>query len=283
MPAICEGAEEAVSGVRVRSGGPWRGRRLFLTGWRLLTTQTFGLGMFEEVTEAALEEMEEFFRKRGTSTMHEVCPHAGVAVLEMLCRRGYAPMEVSNVLYRAVEWPEAPLGEEIRVRAVGVEEAELWGAVSARGWTHEHPELRGVYAADGSVVCGAREQSPCFLAEVDGVAGAAGGLVMYEGVALFAGAATVPELRRRGLQGALLAVRMRYAAEAGCDLAMMVTAAGSESQRNAERKGFRVGYTRMKWRLDSLTLRPQSFAILSRRQAQFLGLSLLQARLLFHR
>jgi hypothetical protein len=44
---------------------------------------------------------------------------------------------------------------------------------------------------------------------------------------------------------------MRYAADRGCDLAMMVAEAGSESQRNAERQGFRVAYTRMKWRLQS--------------------------------
>jgi GNAT superfamily N-acetyltransferase len=211
------------------------------------TTQTFGLGMFEEATEEALEEIEEFFKSRGTSTMHEVCPHAGVTVLEMLCRRGYVPMEVSNVLHRAVERPVAPLSEGIRVRTVGTDEAELWGAVSARGWTHEHKELEGFMRQMGAL-CVAREQSPCFLAELDGVPGAAGGLVVHEGVALFAGAATVPELRRRGLQGALLAERMRYAAEAGCDLAMMVAEAGSESQRNAERKGFRVAYKRMKWR-----------------------------------
>jgi GNAT superfamily N-acetyltransferase len=203
--------------------------------------------MFEEVTEGALGEMEEFFSQRGSATMHEVCPHAGVAVMEKLCGRGYVPMEVSNVLYRTVEVPEGKLGDGIRVRAVGADEAELWGKVSARGWTHGHPELEGFMKQMGAL-CVAREQSPCFLAEVDGVAGAAGGLVLNEGVALFAGAATVPELRRRGLQGALLAERMRYAAEAGCDLAMMVAEAGSESQRNAERKGFRVGYTRMKWR-----------------------------------
>jgi len=74
-------------------------------------------------------------------------------------------------------------------------------------------------------------------------------LSMHDGVALFGGSATVPELRRRGLQAALLEERMRYAFAAGCDLAMMVAEAGSNSQRNAERKGFRVGYTRMKWRL----------------------------------
>ena len=73
---------------------------------------------------------------------------------------------------------------------------------------------------------------------------------MHEGVALFGGAATVPEVRRRrGLQAALLNERMRYAAEHGCDLAMMVAEAGSNSQRNAERKGFRVAYTRLKWKL----------------------------------
>jgi hypothetical protein len=42
---------------------------------------------------------------------------------------------------------------------------------------------------------------------------------------------------------------MRYAHDHGCDLAMMVAEAASNSQRNAERKGFRIAYTRAKWRL----------------------------------
>jgi GNAT superfamily N-acetyltransferase len=91
----------------------------------------------------------------------------------------------------------------------------------------------------------------CFLAEVDGKPGAAGVLSLHEGVALFAGSATVPELRHRGLQTALLHERMRYAFDHGCDLAMMGALPGSESQRNAERKGFRIAYTRTKWRLGS--------------------------------
>jgi len=72
-------------------------------------------------------------------------------------------------------------------------------------------------------------------------------------VALFGGAATVPELRRRGLQAALLAERMRYARDHGCDLAMMVAEAASNSQRNAERKGFRIAYTRTKWLLEAIS------------------------------
>lgn len=210
------------------------------------TTQTFGLGMFEELTAEKLEEIERFFEERCAETMHEVCPLAGVATLDLLCARGYRPFEVSNVLYRSVEAPAAVSGN-IRVRVIDPSEAQAWSAVSARGWTHEHRELEEFVKEMGQIIA-SREQSPCFLAELDGVAGAAGVLILHEGVALFGGAATVPEMRRRGLQGALLTARMRYAQEHGCDLAMMVTEAGSESQRNAERKGFRVAYTRCKWK-----------------------------------
>jgi hypothetical protein len=74
-------------------------------------------------------------------------------------------------------------------------------------------------------------------------------LCIHDGVALFGGSATVPELRRRGLQAAFLHERMRCAFDHGCDLAMIVAEPGSDSQRNAERKGFRIAYTRTKWRL----------------------------------
>ena len=100
-------------------------------------------------------------------------------------------------------------------------------------------------------ISAAREDSLCFLAEYGGKPGAAGVLCIHDGVALFGGSATIPELRRRGLQAALLHKRMCYAFDHGCDLAMMVAQPGSDSQRNAERKGFRIAYTRTKWRLCS--------------------------------
>jgi GNAT superfamily N-acetyltransferase len=136
----------------------------------------------------------------------------------------------------------------IRVRLIGPEETQLWTNISAEGWAHEHPELREFVLEIGAI-SSAREQSLCFLAEVDGQAGAASVLFIHEGVALFGGSATVPDLRRRGLQSALLEQRMRYAFDQGCDLAMMVAEAGGNSQRNAERKGFQIAYTRTKWRL----------------------------------
>jgi len=213
-------------------------------------TQTFGLGMFEELKSETLDTIERFFRDRNAPVFHEVSPHAGVEALTLLCDRNYRPIEISNVLYRMVERPAADPAKEIAVRVMGADEAPLWTDISAPGWSHEHPELHDFISQIGGI-SSARKDSVCFLAEVDGQPGAAGVLCLHGGVALFGGAATIPELRRKGLQTALLRERMRYAADQGCDLAMMVTLPGSESQRNAERRGFHVAYTRIKWQLRS--------------------------------
>jgi GNAT superfamily N-acetyltransferase len=211
-------------------------------------TQSFGLGIFEELSATSLDTIERFFLDCGAPVCHEVSPLAGIAALDLLCRRNYRPIEISSVLYRTVEEPVPEGDGNIRVRVIEPQEGQLWADISARGWAHEHPELTEFVRQVGTVST-AREGCPCFLGEIDGEPGAAGALCIHDGVALFGGAATIPELRRRGLQSALLHARMRYAFDHGCDLAMMVAEAGSNSQRNAERKGFQIAYTRTKWRL----------------------------------
>jgi len=247
----CAGFAAARRKLAPDCGSEWMecgGANVVFDGVNSPITQTFGLGIFEELTEDSLNAIERFFRERGAPVFHEVSPLAGVSALSLLCARGYRPVEISNVMYRAVERPADEDGGNIRVRVATPEEAGLWADVSARAWTHEHPELRD-FVLDSGAISASRAGSASFLAEIDGQPGATGALCIHNGVALFAGASTVPELRRRGLQGALLRERMRYAFEHGCDLAMMVAEAGSNSQRNAERKGFRVAYTRVKWHL----------------------------------
>jgi hypothetical protein len=246
-------AQFAEARVRLfpESGSEWvkiAGAVAVFDGIDAPTTQSFGLGIFESLTPGILERMEQFFFDRNTAALHEVSPLVGVDALDLLCERGYRPIEISNVMYRAVDKPKVDHPANIRVRVVGQDEAQLWGNISARGWTHEHPELEE-FAKQMGVLSVARKDGPCFLAEIDGEPAAAGAISIFGGVALFAGAATVPEMRRRGMQAALLQERMLYAFEHGCDLAMMVAEAGSNSQRNAERKGFRVAYTRIKWKL----------------------------------
>ncbi|MEA2542089.1 MAG: hypothetical protein QOH35_3455 [Acidobacteriaceae bacterium] len=231
------------------SGAAWMqcaGANVVFDGVDSPITQTFGLGLFEPLTPGALDQMERFFRDRGAVVVHEVSPLAGIPTLDLLCARGYRPIELSSVMYRPIDRPGTR--ENTAARVAAPEECALWAEVSARGWAHDNPDLRGFLEQFGAIAF-ARKQSVHFIAELNGQPGAAGALSLHDGVALFGGAATVPEMRRQGLQAALLEARLRYAFEHGSLLAMMVTEAGSQSQRNAERQGFRIAYTRTKWRL----------------------------------
>jgi len=71
--------------------------------------------------------------------------------------------------------------------------------------------------------------------------------MIHDGLALICGDGTLPSYRHRGVQTLLLQARLADAAASGCKLAAICTQPGSGSQRNAERQGFRIAYTRIKW------------------------------------
>ena len=209
-------------------------------------TQTFCLGIHERPAERDLDAIERFFTSRGSPVFHEVSPHAGVEVLSLLATRGYKPVELSNVLYQPIaEFAAIETNPTLHVRQIEKHEAAAYGAISVRGWSEMPEVIPFIHGFAQSSVAVAT----CFVAEMNGEAIANAAMFMHDGVALLAGASTVPEGRRQGAQQALLAARLRAAAASGCDLAMVVTAAGSASQRNSERNGFKVAYTRTKWQL----------------------------------
>jgi hypothetical protein len=219
-------------------------------------TQTFGLGMFEPATDLAIAQLEDFFRTRGAAVDHEVSPLAGVALIQSLTSRGYVPLELSSVLFLNLTEgrPDPPLNFALTIRVASSHDRDAYAHAAAEGWSeagelaHQVADLgRVLFAANGYVG---------FLVERNGRIIATAGLAIHNRVALLAGASTIPEARGLGAQRAVLAARLRYAVEEGCDLAMMVTEPGSASQRNAERHGFRVAYTRTKWRLDAAQRAP---------------------------
>lgn len=237
------------------SGAEWievAGTYAMFDGVTSPLTQTFGLGLFEPVTPAVMDRVETFFRERGAPVFHEVSPLAEPATLALLNERGYQPLEFTSVMSRPLV-PHAGLAASpntgIRVRVVDKGEYDLWAQTAAHGWS-ESPELADFMLAL-SHISARRKDTVSFLAERDGRAIATGALSICEGVALFAGASTIPDGRKQGAQRALLEARLQHAVQHGCDLAMMCALPGSTSQRNAERHGFRIAYTRIKWRLAS--------------------------------
>ena len=212
-------------------------------------TQTFGLGIFDRIRDAELDRLEAFFSERNASTFHEVSAFAPPETLNLLSVRGYAPIEASTVLVLPTTAFSHGDGDGVvTVREVGEAESALWTRVAAQGWSSESAQLGSFIEELGAVMTRARGVH-CFLAELDGEPIAAGTLNISNGVALLAGASTIPAARRRGAQRALLRARLDFAVARGIDLAMVVAQPGSASQRNARRQGFRPVYVRAKWQL----------------------------------
>lgn len=244
---------EARSRIEPAAGATWLdvdGVYAMFDGPDSPLTQTFGLGVFGEASDDSLERLEAFFVQRAAPVFHEVSPLAPSTLLGVLAERGYRPLEFSSVLVRPVQASAEPEAARIRVRVIGAADTELWSRVAGQGWSSESPELAAFVERFGRVITRARG-THCFLAELGGEPIAAAAMTVHGDVALLAGASTVPAGRRQGAQRALLDARLRFAAANGVQLAMMVAQPGSASQRNAQREGFRIAYTRLKWQLQS--------------------------------
>lgn len=241
---------EARAKLQPASGAAWfetGGAYAMFDGVESPLTQTFGLGIFEDATPEVLDEIEAFYKERGAPVFHEVSPMTDLSLLSLLGERGYQPIELTSVLYRPIENDlSAALNPRIKTRLIEPGEETLWAQTAASGWSTEAPGLSDFVFDIGQVI--SRSSLP-FLAELDGKAIAAAGFFIKDDCALLSGASTIPEARRQGAQLALLAARLRYASEKGCKIAMMGAAPGSQSQRNAEKQGFRIAYTRIKWQL----------------------------------
>lgn len=212
-------------------------------------TQTFGLGLFSGASADDLGTLESFFVNRGADVYHEVSPLAAPELLPMLSARGYRPVELTTVMQRPLARGRSYAGRATpaTIRRIEAEERSRWADASAAGWG-ESPEL-AAFMRNFGLIMGSSRGVSCFAADIDGVIAGTGAMAVHDGIALLAGASTIPAYRGRGIQSALLGARLESAAECGCDLAMMGAAPGSTSQTNVERQGFRISYTRMKWYL----------------------------------
>jgi hypothetical protein len=88
-----------------QSGARWievAGAYAMFDGAASPVTQTFGLGLFQPVTNADLEKLESFFLERGAPVFHEVSPLAGHSLAALLSDRGYQPAEFTSVMYRQI-------------------------------------------------------------------------------------------------------------------------------------------------------------------------------------
>jgi len=201
-----------------------------------------GLGLWEAPTDAELDEIDAFFRDAGTRCAIGLSPFAAPNLVARLEARGFEPGYAWMKFRRGVE-PPPPVETALRVEEIGAEHGAAFGSVVARAYGL--PDAAAEWLGSVAGTPGFR----AFLAWADGEPAGTGALFVGERIGWLGLAATVPEHRRKGAQGALLAARLRAAAAAG--IGELTTETGerlayrpSNSYRNLLRFGFEEQYVR---------------------------------------
>lgn len=214
-------------------------------------TQTFGLGLFNSKVEADLEIIENFYRRVSAPVYHEVSPMADHGTIEILIKKGYQPIEMTNILYKQLSSKDenkAKIESKLEVKKLIEGQENLWASTSVEGWSQDMPDHKDFMYQYSQISCQSAGATPYFVHFNDKPI-STGLLYIYDDVALLAGDSTIVEGRNKGGQKALIDVRLNDAIDRGCNLAMLAASPGSQSQMNAEKNGFSIAYTRTKWEL----------------------------------
>jgi GNAT superfamily N-acetyltransferase len=256
--AECRLSVEIAAAVRARPGSdvvsvPIGGGAAVFTGPGAPINKVIGVGFAGAIAPADLDAVEQAFFSRRSPVRFEVATLADTSVGQLLTERGYRLVGFENVLglqLAAVVDP-APAAD-LTVARLAQADTQVWFDVVVEGFSHpdgsaespdeefEREALRQIFDDFA--------RSPAYRAYLcrwQGTPAGGAGMRLDAGIAQLAGAATLPEFRRRGVQAALFRFRLREAVDAGCDLAVVTTAPGSKSQHNAQRQGFELLYSRV--------------------------------------
>jgi GNAT superfamily N-acetyltransferase len=206
--------------------------------------RVIGLGLERPASEAAIEKLVEFFVAESVPRFFvQVSPTAAPAdVGELLATRGFRHYNNWVKFYRDTS-PPPPVSTDLTIRMIDEDEAPAFGRIVAACF--DWPEPAASWVADTVGRDGWRH----YMAFDGDAPAATGALFVSEGLGWIDFATTLPEYRGRGAQSALLAQRIRDAAELGCEGLVVETAEDrpekpAPSYRNQLRFGFEVAYVR---------------------------------------
>ncbi len=247
-----EGAEAANSAAVIARAAEMRpgagavsiaicGGRAAFAGPGSPLSQMLHLGLAGPVSGSEWNRMERFFRDRESAAVISLCPYADPSVFEWLSKRHYRISQFENTLVRALSASDTDGAPGIPSPPA---DTRTWALAVIEGFSGsgEPPPDDGL--VDLVTALGSASVSAALEVRVEGELGAGAILGIVNRTAILHCDSTIERFRGSGLQSVLIRERLRRAAAAGCDLAMACTVPGTVSQRNYERAGFQVAYTK---------------------------------------
>jgi GNAT superfamily N-acetyltransferase len=211
------------------------------------------LGFDGEPGDEDVARVDRFFASRGIEPRVELTQFAPVGFLRRLAEGGFVLQEFENTLVLPLQgigeprallpggWPEGVRIERIDPR--DDRQVDVFVRTSASGFIPEGEQISEEYLRTGARAARAPEHDSYVAWVGDEVAGA-GGCGTRHGVTSLFGTSVLPRFRRRGVQQALMAVRLERALALGSDLADITSHPGIPTERNAGRLGFRLAFVR---------------------------------------
>jgi len=213
-------------------------------------TQAFGLGFELKIEEipSLVAEVNDFYIKCQATAAIELSHTTPVAIATELIRQGYLLTEYSAVLIKAITatLPPMPHTNDFDIQPVAATQITEVAQVVSIGFGIEEPNFLAELIQFFELSTKIPDAYP-FCATVNETIVGGGNLFLYEDIAFLAGASVLTAYRGRGIQTALIAKRLQYAAQNGARWAVVATEPGSISQKNFLRQGFQTSYARNKF------------------------------------
>jgi hypothetical protein len=226
--------------------------RQFGSAIALMVKQTSNL-IFNRVMGAGddsidvLDDILEWYRSNGRVCRFDVVP--GVAssqLLTALAKRGFYQSGFYGALYSEATFDQGYMPPaEIVVELIPSGDRELMADIYAAGFNlpaKSQPVMKdSLKALFGSA------NTRFYGAQIDGRLVAIGLLFISDSVGYLASTTTLPQYRKRGCQMALIHQRISDAAMEQCGMVVSHAGFASISQRNLEKAGLRMAYTKAVW------------------------------------
>ncbi len=202
------------------------------------TTFATCLGIGEPVSKQDIDTVELFFQRNNSAwSTIDASDVADKALFALLLERNYQQVAAFQSWVRPLSGtlPPAP-NPEIEIRHVPAKDSAVWARTVASGFVGTEnipqPMLVMYTALAFASYCHA------FLAYQEGEPVGGGVLMVRNDMAFLRTTAIKAGHRRKGIQSALIAHRLRFAASKGCSVAFCSTEPEGTSARNLQKFGF---------------------------------------------
>lgn len=224
------------------------GGTLFYCGPQSFLTQGIGIGAqpsFEREDEV-INNIEAFYSQFQEPTNLEVGLHCRIPFLQELAKRGYSPIETSNVLVLDLEgYEEQQTNSELIISTLDTNSQDVEKEYSAiiQGFglpvDTENLDFQSVfYNSENHFAFTVTNQEQTI---------GGGSVFLRQDLAYLAGASVLSNFRGLGAHKQLLHHRLAFAKERGIKKVYVVTPVASASEYNMYKLGFRLLGSRVKW------------------------------------